>query len=43
MNARRARAAFHLDAIVRRMLEHLKASTKLFMEFAGDRGASGAA
>jgi transposase len=26
------RAAFHLDAIVRRMLEHLKASTKLFMD-----------
>jgi transposase len=26
------RAAFHLDAVVRRMLEHLKTSTKLFMD-----------
>ena len=26
------RASFHLDAIVRRMLEHLKTSTKLFMD-----------
>ncbi|MBN9890154.1 IS66 family transposase [Salipiger abyssi] len=26
------RAAFHLDAIVRRMMEHLKRSTKLFMD-----------
>lgn len=37
------KAAFHLAHIVDRMAEHLKRSSKLFMEFAGERGPSGAA
>ena len=36
-------AAFHLRPVVDRLAEHLKTSTKLFMEFAGDRRPSGAA
>ena len=36
-------AAFHLGPVVDRLTEHLKTSSKLFMEFAGDRGPSGAA
>ena len=36
-------AAYHLAPVVDRMLVHLKRSGRLFMEFAGDRGPSGAA
>lgn len=36
-------AAFHLGPVVDHLAEHLKSSTKLFMEFARDRGPSGAA
>lgn len=36
-------AAFHLGPVVDRLTEHLKTSSKLFMEFGGDRGPSGAA
>ena len=37
------KAAFHLRPVVDRLAEHLKTSGKLFMEFEGDRGPSGAA
>lgn len=36
-------AAFHLGPVVDRLAEHLKVSTKLFMEFVGDRGRGAAA
>ena len=37
------KTAFHLKPVVDRLAEHLKRSSKLFMEFAGDRRPSGAA
>ena len=37
------KAAFHPKPVVDRLAEHLKRSSKLFMEFAGDRRPSGAA
>ena len=37
------KVGFHLAPVVDRMLVHLKRSTRLFMEFAGDRGPGEAA